>query len=177
MGWIGFQVSAVHHAVLDWLRTRVLERVGGRNPMAIIHRRLGGRRDFLKAAGCFTAAALVPGRLAWAQAAKLRIGLMLPYTGTYAALGNAITNGFKLAVTERGGKLGGRELEYFTVDDEPDPSKAPENPNKLLQRDNVDGVIGTVCPALALAMVQVPHPPGTLSVIPNAGAAAATGEL
>src|SRR5574341_2205703 len=48
---------------------------------------------------------------------KVKIGLMLPYTGTYAALGNAITNGFKLFVAESGGKLGGREIEYFTVDD------------------------------------------------------------
>jgi len=43
---------------------------------------------------------------------------MLPYTGTYAALGNAIENGFKLYVQEQGGKLGGRELEYYKVDDE-----------------------------------------------------------
>jgi len=141
------------------------------------HRRLGGRRDFLKAAGCFTAAALVPGRLARAQAAKLRIGLMLPYTGTYAALGNAITNGFKLAVTERGGKLGGRELEYFTVDDESDPSKAPENTNKLVQRDKVDVLIGTVHSGVALGMVKIARETGTLLVIPNAGAAAATGDL
>jgi branched-chain amino acid transport system substrate-binding protein len=75
----------------------------------------------------------------WAQASRIKIGLMLPYTGTYAALGSAITNGFKLAVSERGGKLGGRELEYFTVDDESDPAKAPENTNKLVQRDKVDG--------------------------------------
>jgi len=145
--------------------------------MAMTHRRLGGRRDFLKAAGCFTAAALVPRRLAWAQSAKLKIGLMLPYTGTYAALGNAITNGFKLAVTERGGKLGGRELEYFTVDDESDPSKAPENTNKLVQRDKVDVLIGTVHSGVALGMVKIARETGTLLVIPNAGAAAATGEL
>ena len=25
----------------------------------------------------------------------IKVGFMLPYTGTYAALGNAITNGFK----------------------------------------------------------------------------------
>ena len=52
---------------------------------------------------------------------KVKVGFMLPYTGTYAALGNAITNGFKLAVAENGGKLGGRDIEYFTVDDESDP--------------------------------------------------------
>ena len=31
---------------------------------------------------------------------KIKVGFMLPYTGTYAALGNAITNGFKQYVAE-----------------------------------------------------------------------------
>ena len=82
------------------------------------------RRGFLQssAAIAVTAAIGTLGTLApfnLAQAAdKIKVGLMLPYTGTYAGLGNAITNGFKLAVEERGGKLGGREIEYFVVDDE-----------------------------------------------------------
>ncbi len=54
---------------------------------------------------------------------KLKVGLMLPYTGTFAALGNAIENGFRLYANEQGGKLGGREIEFFKVDDESDPSK------------------------------------------------------
>src|SRR5215813_10025051 len=145
--------------------------------MATTPCRFGSRRDFLKAAGCLTTGALFHHRLARAQGSKLKIGLMLPYTGTYAALGNAITNGFKLAVAERGGKLGGRELEYFTVDDESDPSKAPENTNKLVQRDKVDVLIGTVHSGVALGMVKIARETGTLLIIPNAGAAAATGEL
>ena len=36
-------------------------------------------------------------------AAKLKVGLMLPASGTFAALGTAIENGFKLYVTEQGG--------------------------------------------------------------------------
>ena len=36
---------------------------------------------------------------------------MLPYSGTYAALGNAITNAFKLYVAEQGGRLAGREID------------------------------------------------------------------
>jgi len=44
--------------------------------------------------------------------AKLKVGMMLPFTGTYAALGTAIDNGFKLYVQEQGGKLGGRELNF-----------------------------------------------------------------
>ena len=137
----------------------------------------GSRRHFLKTAGCLTASALLPGRLARGQSAKLKVGLMLPYTGTYAALGNAITNAFKLAVSQRGGKLGGRELEYFTVDDESDPSKAPENTNKLVQRDKVDVLIGTVHSGVAMGMVKIARETGILLIIPNAGVAAATGEL
>ena len=63
-----------------------------------------------------TACALLAASPALAQQGKLKVGLMLPYTGTYAALGNAITNGFKLAIAENGGKLGGRDIEYFTVE-------------------------------------------------------------
>ena len=137
----------------------------------------GSRRHFLKTAGCLTASALLPGRLARAQSSKVKVGLMLPYTGTYAALGNAITNAFKLAVSQRGGKLGGRELEYFTVDDESDPSKAPENTNKLVQRDKVDVLIGTVHSGVAMGMVKIARETGILLIIPNAGVAAATGEL
>ena len=145
--------------------------------MSTSHRRARSRREFLKAAGCLTSAALLGPRFAWGQEGKIKIGLMLPYTGTYAALGSAITNGFKLAVAEHGGKLGGRDLDYFTVDDESDPAKAPENTNKLVQRDKVDVLIGTVHSGVALGMVKVARETGTLLIIPNAGAAAATGEL
>ena len=50
--------------------------------------------------------------LAQAQAStKLKVGLMLPATGTFASLGTAIENGFRLYVAENGGKLAGREIE------------------------------------------------------------------
>jgi branched-chain amino acid transport system substrate-binding protein len=131
----------------------------------------------LVVAGLLAAAALMPRPLAFAQAQKIRIGLMLPYTGTYAQLGTAITNGFKLAVTERGGKLAGRELEYFTVDDEAEPAKAPENTNKLVQRDKVDILVGTVHSGVQMGMVKIAKENNTLLIIPNAGLDAATGAL
>ncbi len=133
------------------------------------------RRAFLKAAAAAGVAGL-PG-FALAQSAKIRIGLMLPYTGTYAQLGVAITNGFKLAVAESGGKLGGRELEYFTVDDESDPAKATDNANKLVSRDKVDVLIGTVHTGVEMAIVKIARETGVLHINPNAGADAATGAL
>jgi branched-chain amino acid transport system substrate-binding protein len=105
----------------------------------------------------------------------IKVGLMLPYTGTFAALGNAIENGFKLHVQESGGKLGGREVQYFKVDDESDPSKGTDNVNKLIKRDNVDVLVGTVHSGVALAMAKVAKETNTLLIVPNAGADAITG--
>jgi branched-chain amino acid transport system substrate-binding protein len=130
----------------------------------------------LVAAGVAAAALLAPVDAA-AQPSKVKIGLMLPYTGTYAALGAAITNGFRLAIDENGGKLGGREIEYFTVDDESDPAKAPDNANKLVKRDQVDVLVGTVHSGVALAMAKIARDTNTLLVIPNAGAVDITGAL
>jgi branched-chain amino acid transport system substrate-binding protein len=130
---------------------------------------------------CLTAALAATSLLlagpALAQAPKVKVGLMLPYSGTYAALGNAITNGFKLAVAENGGKLGGREIEFFTVDDESDPAKAPDNASKLVKRDKVDVLVGTVHSGVALAMAKVARDNDTLLIVPNAGAGDLTGPL
>jgi branched-chain amino acid transport system substrate-binding protein len=108
---------------------------------------------------------------------KLKVGLMLPATGTFAALGTAIENGFRLYVTEQGGKLGGREIEFVKVDDESDPAKATDNVNKLVKRDNVDVLVGTVHSGVAMAMAKVAKDTGTLLIVPNAGADAVTGAM
>jgi branched-chain amino acid transport system substrate-binding protein len=125
-----------------------------------------------------TAAALLGlAGMAHAQPTPIKIGLMLPATGTFAALGDMIEKGFKLYVQEQGGKLGGRELQYFRVDDESDPSKATDNVNKLIKRDNVDVLVGTVHSGVALAMAKAARDSNTLLVIPNAGAGDITGPL
>lgn len=112
-----------------------------------------------------------------AQTAPVKVGLMLPATGTYANLGTMIENGFKLYVSEQGGKLAGREIQYFKVDDESDPSKASDNVNKLIKRDQVDVLVGTVHSGVALGMAKVAKETGTLLIVPNAGANAITGAM
>ncbi len=124
------------------------------------------------------AAAFVAASSAQAQGLpKLKVGLMLPATGTFAALGTAIENGFRLYVTEQGGKLAGREIEFVKVDDESDPAKATDNVNKLIKRDNVDVLVGTVHSGVAMAMAKVAKDTGTLLLVPNAGADAVTGPM
>lgn len=127
----------------------------------------------MAAALAMTGGALAQG----SQSAKIKVGFMLPYTGTYAALGTAIENGFRMYVQQQGGKLGGREIEYFKVDDESDPAKAPENATKLIKRDQVDVVVGTVHSGVQMGIVKVAKENNTLLIIPNAGVDEATGPL
>jgi len=134
------------------------------------------RKTLLTAA--IATAALCASSVSHGQAGgKLKVGLMLPYTGTFAALGTAIENGFRLHVAEQGGKLGGREIEIVKVDDESDPAKATDNVNKLIKRDNVDVLVGTVHSGVAMAMAKVAKDTGTLLIVPNAGADAVTGPM
>ncbi|HEY2925746.1 ABC transporter substrate-binding protein [Piscinibacter sp.] len=125
------------------------------------------------AAAALCVAAAVPAQ----SNAPIKVGLMLPYTGTYAALGTAIENGFKLYVQEQGGKLAGREIQYFKVDDESEPSKGTDNANKLIKRDQVDVLVGTVHSGVALAMARAAKESNTLLIVPNAGADAITGPM
>lgn len=109
-----------------------------------------------------------------AQSDKIRVGFMLPYTGTFAQLGVAIENGFRLALNEQGGKLGGREVEFFKVDDESNPAKGIENATRLVQRDRVDVLVGTVHSGVQMGIHRVARESGVLNLIPNAGVHIAT---
>lgn len=132
------------------------------------------RRALLSGAATLAAAAPFP-RPALAQRAPLKIGLMLPYTGTYARLGQFIDNGFRLYVAQKGGRLGGRDVAIVQVDDESKPEAATDNMNRLVRREKADVVVGTVHSGVAMAMLKVARDTNTLMIIPNAGANDATG--
>jgi branched-chain amino acid transport system substrate-binding protein len=123
------------------------------------------------------AAVFALGSQAHAQNAPIKVGLMLPATGTFANLGTMIENGFKLYVAEQGGKLGGQEVQYFKVDDESDPAKAADNVNKLIKRDQVDVLVGTVHSGVAQTMAKAAKESNTLLIVPNAGADVVTGPM
>ncbi len=138
--------------------------------------RLTRRAVLSGAAGAATLAVASPLRSpAIAQQGPLKVGLMLPYTGTYAKLGQFIDEGVRLYVQQKGGKLGGRDITFVKVDDESKPEAATDNMNRLVGREKVDVVIGTVHSGVAMAMVKVARDSKTLMIIPNAGANDATG--
>jgi branched-chain amino acid transport system substrate-binding protein len=61
------------------------------------------RRSLLTGAAALAAAPLA--RPALAQGAPVRIGLMLPFSGTFASLGENIAAAFEMYLAEKGGRL------------------------------------------------------------------------
>ncbi|MBC7800967.1 MAG: ABC transporter substrate-binding protein, partial [Gemmatimonadaceae bacterium] len=130
-----------------------------------------------RALGGLGAAAVVAPAWAQSRGAPIRIGLMLPYSGTFAQLGDSITQAFEMHLAERGGQLGGRPVTVVKVDDASDPAAAPQNVNRLLNREKADVLVGTVHSGVVMALVQAAREKGVPLIIPNAGNAAATREL
>ncbi|MCZ8042731.1 MAG: ABC transporter substrate-binding protein [Beijerinckiaceae bacterium] len=137
------------------------------------------RRRFLLGAAAVTtgAAAFRFPTPAIAQGAPLKVGFMLPYSGTFAKLGKFVDDGFRLYVERQGGSLGGRRIEFVQVDDESKPESATDNMNRLVGREKVDLVVGTVHSGVAMAMVKVARDTNTPLIIPNAGVNEATGPM
>jgi len=110
-------------------------------------------------------------------ATPVKVGILLPYSGTYSRLGEAITNGFLLRLAEGGDSLGGRPVEVIRLDSEAKPPLGPSNATKLINGDKVDVLVGPVHSGVAMGMAKIAREENTLTIIPNAGADQLTGPL
>ncbi len=136
------------------------------------------RRQFGKAAlatsGIMVAAA-TPLRYALG-ANPLKIGLILPYSGVYANFGEGITAGFEFALKKRGNQLGGRPVEVIKGDDQLDPKIGSEVTTKLVTRDKVDIVCGTVGSNVIPVMQKICVENNTFLIVPTAASNSLTRE-
>src|SRR5438045_6595484 len=89
---------------------------------------LSRRRLVQLAAGAGVAGMLPLARPAIAQAKPIKVGLLLPYSGTYAQLGEAITRAMELYVKQNGGAVAGRAVTFVKLDDESEPPRHPSSP-------------------------------------------------
>lgn len=102
------------------------------------------------------AAAAVP--LAAAQGAEpVRIGVMLPLTGSAALAGTSILEGMRFAADEANAKGGikGRPVQLFIENDEGSTTKGVTAVRKLIESDKVVAISGTYVSAVALAATKV----------------------
>ncbi|MBT6503013.1 MAG: ABC transporter permease, partial [Deltaproteobacteria bacterium] len=71
------------------------------------------RREFVKgtsSALVLAAASTVFPTFAIGAQAKVKLGVLLPFSGTYAKLGSHILDAMKMRIAQNGGKLGGRSV-------------------------------------------------------------------
>ncbi len=104
-----------------------------------------------------------------ASAEDLEIGLVVTLSGPPAVLGRQIEDGFKLAMDDLDGKIGGLETELIVVDSELKPDVALTRVKGLLERDEVDFVVGTVFSNVLGAIFKPVTQSETFLISPNAG--------
>jgi len=100
---------------------------------------------------------------------KVRVGLIVTLSGPPAVLGGQVRDGFNLAVKTLGGKLGGLDAEVTVVDDELKPDVAVNKVKGLLERDQVNFVVGPVFSNVLLAIEKPVTESNTFLISPNAG--------
>ena len=104
-----------------------------------------------------------------ALAEDLKIGMVVTLSGPPAALGQQIVDGFQLALDHKDGKLGGQTVDLIVEDDELKPDVALLKATSLVERDQVDFVVGTVFSNMLQAIFKPVVQSETFLISPNAG--------
>jgi len=136
------------------------------------------RRKFLGGASAIAAgAAAGPWVLrAHAQGAPIKIGLVLPYSGVYAVLGESITQAMELVFARENWTVAGRKIEMIKEDDEMQPPVGIRKTEKLIESDKVDILTGPVHSGILMGMRDKVHNSKTILIVSNAGADAISRE-
>ena len=85
----------------------------------------------------------------------IKIGVTQPLTGAFAASGNYVTQGAKIAADEinaNGGVLG-KKIELVIEDNKSNPTEAVATAEKLIQKDKVPVMMGAWSSTLTLAVM------------------------
>jgi branched-chain amino acid transport system substrate-binding protein len=99
----------------------------------------------------------------------IKIGMMVTLSGSSSVLGTQTRDGFALALKELGGRLGGREVELIVVDDELKPDLAVQKLKTLLERDQVELMVGPIFSNILQAIHRPVIESGRILISPNAG--------
>src|SRR6476661_8406200 len=110
--------------------------------------------------------------------APLRIGLVDPLTGVYAAVAQNEVTGAKLAVQQINAKGGilGRPIELLVEDSANDVGTGVQKARKLIERDQVQFLIGDVNSGIAQAIAQVTSEKKILHIVSGGHTDSITGK-
>jgi branched-chain amino acid transport system substrate-binding protein len=113
----------------------------------------------------------------WA-ADNIKMGMVDPLTGVYAAPAGNEVMGAKLAVAQINAKGGvmGRQIELLVEDSANDVGTGVQKARKLIERDNVNFIIGDVNSGIAAAIAQVTAEKKVLHVVSGGHTDSITGK-
>jgi branched-chain amino acid transport system substrate-binding protein len=121
------------------------------------------------AAAATAAPAAAPAVAKPASASTLKIGVLLPYSGVYAVLGESITNGMQMYFDSVNNTAGGRGITLVKEDEGATPDDGLRKARKLLEQDQVDLIAGTVSTAIAYAIRDLVDSNKVIYISANAG--------
>jgi branched-chain amino acid transport system substrate-binding protein len=134
------------------------------------------RRDFLKlgltTAGMAALAACggtTPTGPGAPTGPEFKLGVVLPYSGVYAELGNSITNGLRMYFDSVGNQAGNRKITMVTADEQVALADAVAATKKVVEQDGVDMVAGYVSSPNAAGNRDYLHGLKLPTLIANAG--------
>jgi len=99
----------------------------------------------------------------------VKIGMVNPITGSLSALAGSEVEGAKYAVDDinkKGGILG-RPVELLVEDSANDTGTGVQKTRKLIERDNVDAILGDVNSGIAYAMMAVTAEKKVFHIVPG----------
>jgi len=126
------------------------------------------RRTILKAGAAIGALQVASPFIIQARGeAPVKIGMVDPFTGVYAAFAEGEKIGAQLAVDEinKKGGIVGRQVELLVEDSANDVGTGVQKTRKLIDRDQVNLVIGDVNSGIAIAMAQVTSEKKVLHIV------------
>ncbi|GIJ49067.1 ABC transporter substrate-binding protein [Virgisporangium aliadipatigenens] len=74
----------------------------------------------------------------------VNVGLMIPLSGPYKAIGEDLAKGWELYLSTHDGKFGGRKVNTIQIDEVDGRAAALNGAKKLVEKDNVVAIVGGV---------------------------------
>src|SRR5437660_8879348 len=112
-------------------------------------------RQYASKTATLAAIVLAAGVTAAAAQESIKVGVIQPLTGAFAASGNYVANGAKIAADEINAKGGirGAKLELVIEDNKSNPTEAVAVAEKLIVRDKVPVMMGAWSSTYTLAVM------------------------
>jgi len=99
---------------------------------------------------------------------RIKIGMLTTLSGSSAEIGQDMVDGFNLGIKNAGGKLGGLPVEVVTGDDQAKPDTGRQIAEKMVERDGVDVITGTIFSNVFQAMYKPVLDAGVFIIAPQA---------